>query len=201
MKKNKVLSLLLSLSLILVLCAFTGIRNETDTADAADGEIALENFVNKLQEGNYVVAPESYVKTVVYSPEQVYFVDQDASSSLNNALITLDGETFAAPLEEDGIAEVEFAGPETAIDAAGLLLPNAWLTVSDGNLFNLFYNYAEAPLEFISYEDSVKTTLLGLAGYSKTALDSMGEVHMAGRRGSLFRTLYGCHGEQRHDPL
>ena len=143
-----------------------------------DAETAMDNFVKKLQAGNYLVAPENYIRTNVYSPEQITFTHEEESYADDFAFITLDGETFEGLLEDEGVTEIAFAEPENAIDTLAYLLPNYWITASGGNMWNLFYNNIDNPLEFTSNDETVKTTLLGLAGYSEMALGFMEEVHV-----------------------
>ena len=143
-----------------------------------DAETAMENFVRKLQAGNYVVAPENYIKTNAYSPELVTFTHEEESTADDYAFITLDGETFEGLLEGDSLTEIAFAGPFNAIETLDFLLPNYWITLSGGNMWDLFYNNVDNPLEFTSNDENVKTTLLGLGGYGEMALGFMEEVHV-----------------------
>ena len=189
-KAMKLLSLLLIASLLFALCS-CGRSEGGDSSESSQNqdsqtkpaqisaETAMENFVKKLTAGNYVIDIPDYVKTTVVSPEQVLFTsDNDSSSAINYAFVTLNNETFEGDLEQDALTEVGFVAPGNAIDALGFILPNDWIVQSEGNMFNLFYNNVDDPLEFTSYEDSVKITLLGLAGYGEYALSVMEEVHM-----------------------
>ena len=147
-----------------------------DSSTADESEKAMENFVKKLNAGNYVVDAPDYLKTTVYSPEQVYYSYYDEGID-DFGFMTLKGETFQCVLEDAGVSQVEFVSADNAIDtAAGL--PNYWMEVSDDNMFNLFYNDVEKPLQFVSYDSTVKTTLMRLAGYGNSALDLMHEVYM-----------------------
>ena len=193
MIRTKVLSLMLITGLLCIIClcgsapvenganVLIHINNEAaEEADEPDPEVTMENFVNKLNEGNYVVDAEGYLKTTVASPEQVYFTDpNDESSILNCAFVTLNGETFQIGLDEESLNSAgAFVGPGNAVEALGTYLPNGWIDASDGNMFNLFYNNVDDPLEFTSYDSCVKMTLLALGGYSENALEQMEEVHM-----------------------
>ena len=181
MKKAKILSLILAACLLLVCGPFAAIRAAGAEAEAV-GEIspdtAMENFVSKLTQGNYVIDAEGYLKTTVVSPEQVLFTHSAESMSDDYAFVTLEGETFEGVLDEDGLSDVIFVSNGSAVEALGALLPNGWITVSEGNMFNLFYNNVDNPLEFTSKEESVKLTLLSLGGYGQYALSQMEEVHM-----------------------
>ena len=57
-------------------------------------------------------------------------------------------------------------------------LPNYWVTACEGNIWNLFYNNVDDPLEFISNSNAVKQTVLSLGGYAESVLELTEEVHM-----------------------
>ena len=187
MRKNKLISLLLVLCLIFTCFGCDQQKTPDDggkTPDEGqvepktpDAETAMNNFVAKLEKANYVIEPASYVKTTVYSPDLVYFTTTPGSF-LNMAFMTLKDETFKGRLDEEDITYVEFEAPGKAIDAVASMLPNNWIDIADGNMWELFYNNVDNPLEFTSKDVNVKTTLLGLAGYSTQALDVMEDVHV-----------------------
>ncbi|MBR0373205.1 MAG: hypothetical protein IJH91_01610 [Mogibacterium sp.] len=187
MKNKRLLSLLLIASLLFVFCSCEGggsapepqePESETETTDEVTADVTMENFVNKLKTGNYVVDAGDYMKTVVVSPEQVYFAYDDDSTADSFAFVTVNGETFEGMRYDETLNNVIFVQPGNAIDSLGTLLPNGWIAASDGNMFNLFYNNVDNPLEFTSYDETVKRTLLGLGGYGEFALSRMEEVHM-----------------------
>lgn len=177
MKKTTIIALLLALCLIFALGACGGTDNVPDPGEA-DADTAMNNFVKKLEAGNYVVDVENYMKTTVYSPEQVYFTRNGDSSGLDFGFVTVNGETFHGILEGNSFTEIGFEGPDNAIDVASYTLPNYWIALSEGNIWNLFYNNVDDPLEFTSNDENVKITLLGLRGYGEMALNTMEEVHV-----------------------
>ena len=150
----------------------------TEEPGEPDAETAMNNFVKKLEAGNYVLAPKNYVKTTAYSPEQVTFINGEGSNSDNYAFFTLNGETFQGIIDKDRLVNVVFASRDNAIGAVERALPNYWIKASGGNMFELFYNNVDNALEFTSNDKTVKTTLLGLAGYPEIAIDLTEEVHM-----------------------
>ncbi len=150
----------------------------TEEPGEPDAETAMNNFLANLAAANYVIAPEKQVKTTVYSPEQVTFINGEGSSSDNYALITFNGETFIASIYKDQLVDIEFLSRKNAVDAVSYALPNYWITVADGNIWDIFYNNVDDPLEFISNSEAVKKTLLALGGYSEVVLELTEEVHM-----------------------
>lgn len=150
----------------------------TEEPGEPDAETAMNNFLANLAAANYVIAPEKQVKTTVYSPGQVTFINGEGSSSDNFALMTLNGETFIGSIYKDQIVDIEFLSRKNAVDAVDYALPNSWITVADGNIWDVFYNNVDDPLEFISNSAAVKKTLLALGGYSEVVLELTEEVHM-----------------------
>ncbi|MBO4289297.1 MAG: hypothetical protein J5865_04260 [Lachnospiraceae bacterium] len=152
--------------------------NSADLSPAEISELAMDNFVKKLQAGNYVVGNPANVVTNAVSPEQVYFVYPHEGYPTIYAYMTAKGETFAALIENDEMGDIEFISADTAINSVEGLVPNNWISITDGNLFELFYNNVEKPLEFTSNDENVKYTLGCLGGYGQMALEVMEEVHM-----------------------
>lgn len=179
MRRTKIISVFMVLLMLLTCfgCNSQQAGDPNEEPKTPDAETAMNNFLTKLTSGNYVVEPSDYVKTTVQSPEVVYITDIPGSL-LNVAFVTLNGETFQGYLDENEMTDIEFYAPGKAIDAVADILPNNWINIADGNIWNLFYNNVSNPLEFTSKDENVKTTLLGLAGYSNMVLEVMEEVHM-----------------------
>lgn len=144
----------------------------------ADSEKAMDNFLAKISEGNYTIdAP--FVKATAFSKDLVYFEYEDEMYT-DYAVMSVNDEVFQANLTESGLGEVKFVQEGQALDAAGKKLLNYWLddSVSEGNIYNLFYNIQEEPLKFVSYEDVVKESLLPFVGYGEMALAKTEEVYL-----------------------
>ncbi|MBQ1508745.1 MAG: hypothetical protein IIZ47_04925, partial [Erysipelotrichaceae bacterium] len=179
MKKTKIFTLI-AIVCLLVACFGCSGKDQGDEPvqpEEITADVTMENFVKKLEAGNYVIDAKDYVKTVAVSPEKVYFVHKDVESGLNRAFVTKDGETFEIRLTENGTDDVAFVSKDNAINVLTYLLPNYWINYT-GNMFDLFYNNVDDPLEFTSHDETVKTTLLGLGGYGQMALSQMEDVHM-----------------------
>ena len=142
----------------------------------ADSETAMNNFLNKLEEGNYVMKAKDYLTTTVYSRDQVNF-DYDEDVYNDFTAVSVNDEVFQIFLNEEPL-EAQFLGEGQAIEAAGSRLPNGWLDLADGNIWNLFYNIQEEPLKFVSYDDTLKQSVLSLVGYSDMTLRLMHEVYV-----------------------
>ena len=169
-----------------------GKPDDTDEPGSATGEpdagsspadvsaAGMENFIKKLSAGNYVVSGnEDAPQTNAVSPDQVYIVYGDKkNTSQTFAFMTLNGETFQAMIDGNGkLEQIAFLSTDNAIAYLGDLLPNSWITLT-GNIWDLFYNNPENPLEFTSNDGTVKKTLAGLGGFGQFTLSRMEEVHM-----------------------
>lgn len=151
-----------------------------ELSPAEISEQAMGNFLAKISKGNYTVNAENYLKTTVYSEDQVWFDFTEDDRYTDFAVMSVKDEVFQAMLEDGGMDEARYLGEGKAIEAASSRLPNYWLdeSVSEGNIYNLFYNQQKEPLTFVSYNEIVKRSLLTFAGYGDTALRLMEEVYM-----------------------
>ena len=143
-----------------------------------DSEKAMDNFLAKIAEGNYTIdAP--FLKATAYSKDLVYF-DYEDELYTDYAVMSVNDEVFQASLTEGGLENLKFVQEGQALDAAGKKLVNYWMDddVSQGNIYNLFYNIQEEPLKFVSYEDVVKQSLLPYMGYNEMALGKTEEVYV-----------------------
>lgn len=167
MKRKYLTILLIMLCCILSACQ----KNEP-----VDSETAMNNFLNKLEEGNYVMKAKDYLTTTVYSRDQVNFeYDEDVYNDFT--AVSVNDEVFQIYLDEQPL-EAQFLGEGQAIEAAAKKLPNSWISLSDGNIWNLFYNIQEEPLKFVSYDDTLKQSVLSMVGYGETNLRLMHEVYV-----------------------
>lgn len=142
-------------------------------------ETAMNNFLKKVEEGNYTINAEGFLKTSVYSNDLVWF-DYVEDLYDDFTVMRVNDEVFRGVLTEDGVTDICFLGEGLATDAIKSRLLNYWLdeSVSDGNIYNLFYNQQDEPLTFVSYDDMVKQTLVAFAGYGDSALRLMEEVYL-----------------------
>ncbi|MCR5793855.1 MAG: hypothetical protein K6G61_00735 [Solobacterium sp.] len=150
----------------------------SETAEA-DSEKAMENFLAKLEEGNYVLNAAGYLKTTVASRDQVTF--EYTEDNYNDfTVMSVNDETFQAIITDGALEEARYLGEGQAIEAAAVRLPNYWMdeSVSDGNIWNLFYNTPEEPLKFMSHEEVLKKNILSYVGYADNAVRLMQDVYL-----------------------
>ena len=154
---------------------------EETTAEASP-ETAMENFFKKVDEANYVIDAKEHLKTSVCSEDLVCFEYADEVYN-DYVVMSVDNEVFQAFLtdeEDDGLFDLTFIAEGKAVDAAEPRLLSYWMDedVSEGNIWNLFYNTEDDPLTFVSYEDTVKESMMHFAGYGDSALRLMHEVYL-----------------------
>ena len=172
---RKTLLALLMLCLVLTACTK---KDETEGMTPAEiSEKAMDNFLAKIKDGNYTIDAKDYLKTYVCSGDLVWFDYAEDDMYTDFAVMSVDNESFQGTLGGNGLEDVVFIGEGKAIEAASSRLPNYWLDeyVSEGNIYNLFYN---DQLTFVSYEDAVKQTMASLAGYGDNAVRLMEEVYL-----------------------
>ena len=164
---------------VIVLCLLlTACKGKTPSDDgAASSEQAMENFLNKLEEGNYTMNVEGYLKTTAYSRDLVYF-DYAEDNFTDQTVMSVNNETFQAALKDGELENVRFLTEGQAIDVAKEKLVTAWLDLAEGNIWNLFYNDQEEPLKFVSYDDYLKDNVRKLVGNRETSLRLMHEVYL-----------------------
>ena len=149
-------------------------------SNAEISEKAMQNFLDKIAGGDYVMDSEGYLKTTACSEDLVIFDYEDDSSYRDFAVMSVSGEVFQGFFKKDGIENITFLKEGSAIDAAVSKLPTYWLKeeVSDGNIYHLFYNDTEDPLRFVSFDYNVMNQVRGFAGYGDVAMNYMHEVYL-----------------------
>lgn len=182
--------------------ADTGVDTDTPATElatpdlgtpAADlSERAMENFLDKVGEGNYVINCEAnlFSASVVSEDLVCYTRDINFESVAYDgcAVMTVNGsETFFALLGEDGLTMLTFIEEGKAIDIAstteslGMIesaLPNHWIKAAYGNIWELFYNDVEEPLTFVSSSDEIKSFVKLYAGIGETGMSRMKDVFL-----------------------
>lgn len=143
-------------------------------------ERAMDSFLAKIAAGGYVMEAQGFLRTDAYSDDLVVFDYADDDMYSDFAVWSTNNEVFQGLLENDGIRNISFLTEGTALETAEIKLPSHWLSseVSDGNIYNVFYNDTEDPLKFVSYDDGVKDQIRSFAGYGQIALNYMHEVYL-----------------------
>ena len=158
---------------------FSACSKQPELSPAEISEKAMDNFLAKVEAGNYVINAENYLTTIVFSSDLVTF-DYTDDIHRDFAVMSLNNEVFQGFLNDDGIEDVAFLGEGNATDMASSRLLNYWTSeeASQGNIYNLFYNSQEDPLTFVSYEDAVKKSVASFVGYGDNTLRLIHEVYL-----------------------
>lgn len=164
-----------------------------DTRSNAEiSEAAMENFLAKVEAGDYTIECESgAVKATVCSDDLVYYtrvIRHDDIDYDGFAIVTVNGnETFEGYLGEDGLTRIAFLGEGKAVDIAAdgaaiqdldSKLPNWWIDVADGNIWDLFTNDIDNPLRFVTNADEVKALVRLYGDIGEMAMPRMQEVYL-----------------------
>ena len=172
----------------------TGEGEEPGPAEARSNaeisEAAMENFLKKAEAGNYTIAGEEIKGSVCSEDLVIYFrpIRYDDVDYDGFAVMTVNGnETFLGWLGEDGITNLSFVAQGKAQDLAAdgaeiqdfnSMLPEFWLEVTGGNIWDLFYNDMENPLLFVSNADEVKALVQLYGNIGDMAMTRMQEVYL-----------------------
>ena len=187
MNKKRLLQLVLIVCMLF--CAFGCNGEKTpepapapdqDLTPAEQAEVAMGNFVKKLEAGNYMITGGQRAVINAVSPDLVMFQYHHDYDPFRFVFMSLKGETFETELydSDKAVEEVTFISTDNAIKVNSEMLPNGWIDYTEGNMFEVFYNNVDNPLEFTTNDEIIKTSLLTMGGYSQFALRCMEEVHI-----------------------
>ncbi|MBQ3865105.1 MAG: hypothetical protein II781_04630 [Clostridia bacterium] len=147
---------------------------------ASVSERAMTNFLDKIGKGDYTMTAPDFLNITVHSADQVIFDYADDETYHDFAVMSVNNEVFQGRFTQDGIDEAVFLTEGTAMDAAAKKLPGYWLSdeVSEGNIYNLFYNDPEDPLKFTAHEDTLKALVRSYVGLTEMAQRYMHDIEL-----------------------
>ena len=172
--------------------------SSTTKDNRSKGEISeatMNNFIKKVNASNYILDCPTFSKVIVASDnlvtiEYTYKIDYLDYNYDGTAFMSLEnGETFFAFLDTNSVAEIEYINNgnahdiETCCDEIESYSSRAlkhWFSddVTEGNVWNLFYNDQDNPYKFSSNDQVIKETVQIIAGVAKTALPRMQDVYI-----------------------
>lgn len=160
-----------------------GQEQESGTTPDETAEIserAMQNFLDKIQTGSYVMNAPGFLKTSVCSGDLVVFDYEEDDLYSDFAVMSVNGEVFQGTLADGGIENAAYVNEGSAVEISKNRLPSCWLDeeISGGNIYNVFYNDTENPLVFVSYDDGVKNQVRSLVGYGQVAANYMHEIYL-----------------------
>ena len=124
-------------------------------------EAAMDNFLDLIEEGNYVIRADGYLSINVVSQDLVCG-SYDNSPNDNFTVMSLDNDVFYIDYYYGQIDTLMYVMQGNAIYASSERLPNQFNDVD--NIWDVFTNQAEAPLTFISSNATVKELFNFYAG-------------------------------------
>ena len=124
-------------------------------------EAAMDNFLDLIEEGNYVIRADGYLSINVVSQDLVCG-SYDNSPNDNFTVMSLDNDVFYIDYYYGQIDTLMYVMQGNAIYASSERLPNQFNDVD--NIWDVFTNQAEAPLTFISSNATLKELFKFYAG-------------------------------------
>lgn len=121
-------------------------------------EKAMNNFLTKIQAGNYTMVGGDQTTTVKDQTMVTWFFPE-GSTYTDHVAITVNQETYYAFIDEDkqSLEEMTFLDKEDAMYVTELsyYLPTYWLSddMAKGNIWTLFHNNQTNPLHFDATQD------------------------------------------------
>ncbi|MCR5349678.1 MAG: hypothetical protein K6E20_01655 [Acholeplasmatales bacterium] len=160
--------------------------SEESSSIAISSEVVMNNFIGNLDEFKYVIDTPNY-RTINISSNNLVSYNYTLEGKLDYSYMTIKkensigkmvDETFKATFEGESIKELEFIGSNKSIDYVYTSLPNYWTTydVCEGNIWNLFYNNVDDPLEFMSKDETVIETCRSLANIGDMFLSRIDHI-------------------------
>ena len=184
MKLSKALLLALAGTAILTSCNKNKKKpTETETVDVdttttttpkeIDSEVAINNFLDKLNEYKYIITGEDFITINVYSNKLIYIHYEDY---LDEIYMTVnEDETFKAYLDDEELQEIKFQNEGVAADVLYNTLPNSLVDLVGGNVWDLITNDPSEPLKFTFMQNSdVVSRIAGkYLGFGGTAIGTV----------------------------
>ncbi|MCR4899003.1 MAG: hypothetical protein K5892_07290 [Acholeplasmatales bacterium] len=144
------------------------------SSEVISSEVVMNNFLYNLDALKYTIDTPNY-RTVNVSSNNLISFNYTDGQHLDYSYMTIKNEnstgkkideTFKATFDGETINKIEYMGSDKSIDYVYSSLPNYWTSyeASEGNIWNLFYNNVDNPLEFMSKDSTVINTCKNFAG-------------------------------------
>lgn len=146
-----------------------------------DSEAAMNNFLAKVDNLDYSIRCEDYVTISAHSNNLIDINFDDDSSFTDFGYITVNHETFRTRYGNNAISSMDFLGIDDASEAANDILLNSWMDydVSEGNIWNLFYNDPDNPLTFTSHDESVIELIMKYSNINELNKQRIQNIYLA----------------------
>ena len=156
----------------------TSSKDTTHTTPTFDDEVALRNFVDKIEACNYKITGDDFVVNA-YSDNLIWY-DYERSGYNDFVVMSNEDETFQAFVKNNNLTNLTFVEYGQASDACSKeALSLKYITNTYGdNMFDLVYNIQEEDGVYVSYSAPFKNMIQRLGAYSDMVLGSMEEVYL-----------------------
>ena len=151
----------------------------TPVPPESDIEIAMKNFYEKIQGGNYTLSDPNLTVSVASRDVLALNYDPSIAGAKDEGVMSVNNETFKVNLEAPGqiFNYIQFVDKGPAIDVAGSILPNYWF--ASGNVWEYWQHDDSKPAyEFYSTHQDVKIALGQLYVLGELEALTVSQMHL-----------------------
>ena len=156
----------------------TSSKNTTDKKVDFDDEVAMENFVEKVKDANYVIKGEDF-ETNVYSKNQVT-LKYEREGYADYAIMSVNEEVFQAKITDNNLSNITFVDYNEAHAACSnkLYTINYIVNMSFGNMFDIFTNITDVDGKYVTNSSYVREFIMTAGGYSPQIESAMQDIYL-----------------------
>lgn len=156
----------------------TSSKKTTEKKADFDDEVAMENFVEKIKDANYVIKGEDF-ETNVYSKNQVT-LRYNREGYADYAIMSVNEEVFQAKITDNNLSNITFVDYNEAHTACSnkLYTINYIVNMSFGNMFDIFTNVTDEDGKYVTNSVYVREFIMTAGGYSPQIESAMQEIYL-----------------------
>ena len=156
----------------------TSSKKTTDKKVDFDDEVAMENFVEKIKDANYVIKGEDF-ETNVYSKNQVT-LRYNREGYADYAIMSVNEEVFQAKITDNNLSNITFVDYNEAHTACSnkLYTINYIVNMSFGNMFDIFTNVTDEDGKYVTNSVYAREFIMTAGGYSPQIESAMQEIYL-----------------------
>jgi len=153
-------------------------KKTTDKKEDFDDEVAMDNFVEKVKDANYVIKGEDF-ETSVYSKNQVT-LRYDREGYADYAIMSVNEEVFQAKITGNNLSNITFVDYNEAHTACSnkLYTINYIVNMSFGNMFDIFTNITDEDGKYVTNSVYAREFIMTAGGYSPQIESAMQEIYL-----------------------
>ncbi|MBP5445179.1 MAG: hypothetical protein J6Y28_03310 [Acholeplasmatales bacterium] len=158
----------------------TSSKQTTDkkTEHKFDDELAMANFVDKLDQGNYTVVGDDF--SIDVCSDNLVTFKYSRTGYNDYTVMSVSGEVFQAFIKHNQLKNLTFIEYGNSLEACTkqALIPNYMTYLYGANMFDLFYNVPDEDGVYVSYSATLRDMLQRMGSYSDMINAAMEEVYL-----------------------